>query len=399
MRRVVPLVLGLLAQACGGTPSESAPCTSSLPVDAFKELMIVDNAVVRDPRTLNASNGPWSFRYSIESMAPQGADPGEFVRQWFVDQWANQTAYNSYPLDPQLQDQQSRTQQMGPRVVCPWYRRTPANGCNADCSMCTATPPKLDLAQAPFRLSAIINRMDLQGQPDIGGSGEARLEFGLTDGAGDDPASAQMPLSIILEYRLPTATGPKDWSKVWHSLGQHNSFDEAYKDQLETLTNRWVGRNASPSSQNGSAIGQVRTDESTLDWIWQLRQFILQADGQLHQTGVRNTPPAEPNGPAEVVAYTNPNAQAILKEKFVLPQTLLAGSADALIYTWTFPGADSKVPETFAQNTCNGCHVRRTMDSAFHITPFRTGVDRLSKFLYDPQNPGTDELTNRTSLF
>jgi hypothetical protein len=390
------ILAGIATQACAGAGPKAASCTDSLVVDDFKELMIVDAAAVGDARAQNATDGPWSFRHAVESMVPAGMDPGEFVRKWMVEQWAAPVSYNSYSLDPQVQDQQSRTQQMISRVLCPWFQKTSGNGCNADCSTCTANPPKLDLSAAPFRLSAIINRMDLREQPDIGNAGEARLEFGLTNGPGDDPASMQMPMSIIFEYRLPSSLSVHDWAKAWHSLGSHQAFDDSYKSELEALTARWVGPNASPSAQNGSAIGQVRTDESTLDWIWQLRQFVLGPDGQLHQTGVRNTPPEDLNGSQAVIDFMSANAAAILAEKFVVPSTLLGGAADALIYQWNFPGADPMVAQKFAVNTCNGCHTERpNVDSAFHISPFRTGTDKLSKFLYDPQDRTADELTRR----
>jgi len=358
--------------------------------------MIIDEAVISDARAKNGTDGPWSFRFVIENMAPAGDDPGEFVRRWLVE-WATLTSYNGFPLD---RPNEGRAGQMNSRVLCPWEQRTTSNGCNADCSVCMANPPKLDLAKAPFRLFAIINRMDLREQPDIGGSGEARFEFGLTNGAADVPTSPQMPMALIFEYKLVTETDAKTWAQRWHALGKYSAFDDGYKGALEDLTARWTKRGASPSGKNGSALGQLRTNESALDWIWQLREFVLGADGGLHLTGLRNTPASDLNGSKAITDYINANADAVRSEKFALPTALQGGAADALIYSWSFPNADPALARKFALNTCNGCHTeQQNVDSAFHISPFRSGPDRLSKFLYDPANRAGDQLTIREASY
>lgn len=379
-----------LLMSCSGPPSN--PC-DAIVIDDFKELVIVDEAVLRDARTLNATGGTWSFRHAVEAMVPMGVDAGEFVRSWLVE-WVTLKTFNSYTLD---RPNEARAGDMTQRVLCPWQKELPANGCNDDCSMCTANPPKLDLAKAPFRLIAIVNRLDLREKPDLSPTGESRLVFGLTSGPGDNPASVHMPGAVIFEYALPTSQNAKQWAELWHSLGKHKAFDDAYKAELEAHTNKWVSRGAQPSAQNGSAISQIRSNESALNWIWQLREFKLGSDGGLHLTGTRNTPAGELNSQPQLVQWVNANAAAIKAETHVVPASLLGGSADALIYRWDLPGVDEQVRKKFSQNTCNGCHTQEnpSVDTAFHVSPFRTGPDRLSKFLYDPNNRAADDLTAR----
>jgi len=55
----------------------------------------------------------------------------------------------------------------------------------------------------------------------------------------------------------------------------HPTFDEPYKQELVGLTEKFVSRGASPNRINGSAISQVRANESAFNWIWQLREFHL----------------------------------------------------------------------------------------------------------------------------
>ncbi|MGH7330824.1 MAG: hypothetical protein ACREJX_20940, partial [Polyangiaceae bacterium] len=311
-------------------------------VDRFKELTIVDDGVVEDARANNAGDGAWSFRYVVENMTPAGTDPGDFVVNWFDSWWATQQI-NNYPVN----EPDTARNQMHAQILCPWAERTASNGCTAICqdqidakweSSCTTNPPKFDLAQAPFKLIAIVNRMDLRGQPQISTFGEARLVFGLTSGAADDPASSMMPMTLIFEFDLPTNMGSaEDWAKRWHALGSIPSYDETFRSSLQQITDTFVkGRN--PNGQNGSWLGQARTNESVTNWVWQLREFTLGPDGQMHNHTVRNTPAQSLNSSPALAQFINDNAEAFAKNQILIPDNMLAGSANQLEYTWGFPG-------------------------------------------------------------
>ena len=146
---------------CSSPNSSAGPC-SNIPVSRFQELEIVDPAVVTDKRAMNANDGAWSFRHAVEQMAPTGNDPGEFIYNWFVE-WETLSTYNGYPLYSEPRSA------MSVNVLCPWATATASNGCTSvagsGCT-CTASPLKLDLSAAPFRLLAIANRMDLRLQAD-----------------------------------------------------------------------------------------------------------------------------------------------------------------------------------------------------------------------------------------
>ena len=231
---VVAVALGASLAGCSSSAStaEVDPLAScDVKVDTFKEMMIVEESVVADPRARNATAGPWSFRYAIEQMVPRGANAAQFVKEW-LHTWIEDGKFNGVTLD---RPGESRAETMQELILCPWMRRSPANKCNESCSTCERQD--LDLAQSPFRLAAITNRMDLRGQlKPTGKSGEARFVYSLTTGAADDPASQPAAMTIILEYALPLSRTASEWATAWHGLSKYSSFDEPYKAELEKLT-------------------------------------------------------------------------------------------------------------------------------------------------------------------
>jgi hypothetical protein len=391
-----PLVaLGAIVSACSSDPAPPAAdvCLSETKIDRFKELVIVDEAVVADPRGRNATNGPWSFRHTIEQVAPAQADLSAFTLGW-LGEWINVKEMNGFPAD---RPNEGRADSMNERVVCPWLKRTPGNECDATCGTCKTR--KIDLSLAPFRLIAIANRMDERTGNPIVPRGEGRLMFALTDGAGDDPASHTMPMTIIFEYFLSEERSLKEWATVWHSLGKHAAFDEPYKAELETVTRAFTDRGARKDAPNQSALYHVRTNENALNWIWQLREFGLTPTGELRQQLVRNTPAESLNGTPALVRWVQANSEAIRSGRYEMPPALLGPVADQLLYTWRLPGVDEPTRSAFASGTCNGCHSseKARIDLVFHVSPFRQGAEKLSPFLNDPTGR-PDELGKRSEL-
>jgi hypothetical protein len=391
------LPVGLIGLACvvgcsaGSGSGPSQPC-GDIGVQRFKELILVDAGVVGDARALNAGDGPWSFRHAVEAMAPPGVDPADFVRDWLTG-WVAVHEVNGFPLD---RPNEGRDAAMTTRVLCPWQRRSPQNGCNDDCSKCSTT--KLDLATAPFRLVAIVNRLDLRENDLTEPSGEGRLVFGLTDGAADDPGSPPMPMTINFEYVLPETRSVTDWARAWHALGQMPAYDESFKAALQQITDGFTARGARPGGPNGgSSIGQIRTNESVLDWIWQLREFAIDETGALRLRPLHNTPAQALNGSGTLSDWVKANADAIFQNRYELPVAMRSASADQLQYAWTVPGVDEKLRRAFAANTCNGCHSGEnpSVDTAFHVSPLRNGLARVSPFLNAPDG-SYDELSRRT---
>lgn len=385
-------VLSLAAAVGSGCSSEEDPSAAcaDIAIDPLKEVMIVEPSVIDDERSKNRSDGAWSFRHAVEQMALSEEVAPTLVYEW-LDEWARTETFNNYPVN-----QEPRADGMQKVVVCPWLKRLPANGCDASCSSCTART--LDLGEAPFRLIGIVFRPDLARQPDVGHAGEGRFIFALTDGAADDPTSKPLPMTIIFEYHLPVSRPAKEWAEEWHHLGTHAAFDEAYKADLEQLTNKFTTRGAAPEKPNGSAINQVRTNESALNWIWQLREFTL-TRGRLAMHSTRNTPGRTLNRSATLSKWVQEHEAEIMDDKYVMPDSLLGGSADQFVFQWEVSGVATSLERTFVAGTCNGCHsqINPAIDIAFHISPFQTGRGRLSKFMLAPGEPD-DEARRRSKV-
>jgi hypothetical protein len=369
----------------GGDESVPEACRS-IAVDRFKELLIVDEAVTRDPRALNASNGAWSFRHAIESLSPPGVAPEALIRQW-IDTYTTSHRINlfnvaSRPLVTKV-------------LLCPWLRRTPANECNEDCSACKEE--HLDLAVAPFRLIGIANRIDLR-ETVVDASGEGRLVFGMMDGPGDDPASVDIRGTVILEYALPTVHGEtmKTWADRWHALGTHQAFDESFRSDLQAITDTFVSRGSWPGHAGDSALQQLRTNERAFDWQWDLREYKLAPNG-IVLAPTQNAPDATVSASASLASWVEANRATVLQGKHVLPADFTGGASQPL--TPVRPdGLDEQLRSAFAKETCAGCHQleRTPVDINFHVSPAKKGIEKLSPFLNNPADPANDELGRRT---
>jgi hypothetical protein len=392
------LVLTVSAIACGSSDTEPtgqtrlASCVAQTHSDSFKEVIIVDDGVFTGDETKNRLSGHWSFRYLMEQMAPAGKDPSQFVLAW-LQTWLPEQPFNGQAVDPR----EPRAQAMMSTIICPWLKRTTANACNEDCSTCTAE--NLDLGEAPFRTIGVVDRIDLREtiNPRAQG-GEGRFVVALTDGPADDGAKP-LAMTVNFEYALPNSATTTQWAEAWHALGKHTAFDGAFKAELMALTERFAARNAAPASPNGSSLGQIRTNESALDWIWQLREFHLDgATGNLQIAALANTPLESLNNSGSLADYVKTNASDISANRYAIPPGLLTASTDETMFRWQLPGVDEVARREFAQGTCNGCHATEnpSKDTVFHVSPFRVGVDRLSPFLYNPAQPGKDELSRRT---
>lgn len=384
---------GNVACSSGASTSNDVAADCAVSIDRFKELMIVDDAVVGDARARNDQDGHWSFRHVVEEMLPAGMSASAFLTSWMAE-WAPEKTINGFLVD---RTREWRDGGLNTLLACPWLRTTEANGCNADCSTCAARV--FDLEKAPFRLVALANRMDLGGRSDVRTqAGEARLVFGLTGGPGDDPASKSLPMTAVFEFGLEVdQRTPRQWAELWHGLSSHAAFDEGYRQDLDSLTESFIRRGAAPVRQNGSAISQVRTNESAFQWFWQFRQFALDGSGQLASAPVTNTPDFSLDGSMTLSNALKPATPAIDSHTYVLPVALLGASSDLMSPRWTLPQLDDSTRAAFAQETCNGCHSGEhpAVDTSFHVSPYRSGIAKLSTFLNDPANTNGDELTRR----
>jgi hypothetical protein len=360
------------------------PDPSICTVRTNRELMITNTSVVDDPiRTTftagssDARNGVWTFKHLMENMAPTPEAAPAMVEA-MLNSMVNPTVINGSTVAgrPGVQD----------FILSSWPRTTDG---------------ALDLAQAPLRLQAIVNRFDLRNLTN-GDAGEGRFVFAF------ESFGFPLQATLIFEYKLPAATDADvlGWANAFHGLGAL-SFGETYNAALQAITESFVGRDARPGHPNGSAINAVRTNEISFgdNGIWELREFRLSATtGQLDPVPVELTPRRELNFTGTLVSFINDNQAAIIADQHVVPlafqgQPFQAGAIFNDLGAWFAAGTNAEARHHFSLNTCNGCHANAETGVVFlQIFPRFSGNEAsLSGFLTGTTR--SDPSTGQTRQF
>jgi hypothetical protein len=335
------LAAGILWVAATVTQAEEI-CTFPAPTDISieKELLMTDLSVVNDPRALGA-DGPWSFGGLMSALAPN--DASALVKQW-LDSFARRHDINGFPLPARPAMQR--------RLIGPWMAKDGAAAFSG------WTP---DLANAPFRLLAIVYRPDLgvvERDGTIRSAGEARFVFTALDlsRTRELAKAPPLPFTVIFEYGLNASDrdGVKAWAERWHRLGGMD-FGAPYNTALQAITDSFA---RAPRGSGAGRLNQIRTNEG-LSLPWQLREFRLDIAGPRLVNGPLKDTPHRPllSTSRELVDTINTHPDDDLPQKF------LSGSADvpAKSFRWPQAGITNNVlRHNFAFRTCNGCHGQET---------------------------------------
>lgn len=383
-----------------------------------KSLTITAPSVITDPeRTFNPCtevgnpNGVWTFGSLMRQMASASptsiatdAEVSDFVLNW-LEIWLTSVLVNESGVA-------SRTL-MKQYVIDPWLFRS---------QMAGAPLGQLKMEFAPFRLAAIVNRLDLRGNSGYGFSnaGEGRFIFSLIssggcwgstfpDGPFEGPDGA---FNVILEYGInkKSCTAVKAYAQEWADLSTMIPGTVAYNNALEHITNQFTQCGTNTSKPNQSSLNQVRTNENGLVLPWELREFNLAESGELIIVPVKMEPRYTFNGHSDPIsntdverfaAYVNANSANIANNNYEVPEKLsvtqgvptpvmpfLAGSSinenlSGGINHWDGSSTagpafinDNEARHMFSLNTCSGCHGRETNTTSFvHLSSgFLTGI-------------------------
>jgi hypothetical protein len=396
----------------------AAPAPAFVPgTDPFQDevLMIRDLGVVTDPtRTWSPCaggnpNGVWTFNHLMTNNANQaasGIDPAIYTETWLAN-WTSPPTINGHTVS-------TRSTAL---ILGSWPRRADGH---------------VDLTKSPFRLLAIVPRLDLRRTTGGGGSytvstsgnfidgGEARFVFGLETGT-----CTVQPMSVIFEYRVPKCgcDAVKAWAQQWVNLSTLTLGSAAYNAALQNITEQFVKPNANPGRPNGSALGQQRTNEIALAAPWELREFQLTQFpfSMLNETTTADTPIDSFNNGAVFQSWVQTAVEpAIHPPNFqdpIPPVPLFftgvnfLGSNPQAPAVWSAPGLNlTLLRENWAREraslaTCNSCHTIETGTNFTHVDP-RTPVGVkaiLSGFLTgisvpDPVAPGHTPVRNFDDL-
>jgi hypothetical protein len=387
----------------GAAPSPPPASCRGGAVDRWKELLIVEASIIQSERARNeSSEAPWSFRRRLEDLAglPAAADLAQrWLSHW---RWVDSVA-----VLPGLPSAARVAITPRPSVdtvlLCPWLQLDPANACSGDCTSCYDR--RLSLAQAPFRLIAVVNRQDLATGSACGRDG-GELRFIYT--AVNPRSGAPLPFTVSFEYRVALASTEtrQRWAAGWRALGQL-AFGPEFAARLDRLVAEGLGQ---------ATLHRVQTNEvalgEPLGLPWELRQFVPVTGDRgglsLEPIAASHTPRLSLDGTAELGRWLQQNAGAILAGDNLLPPDMLAGGAPVPRpdFRWQAPGADPAVLAAFNRNSCSGCHGGAGPgELAFqHVAPpigyyggVAAGPARVSRFLHQPSG-APDELGRRARL-
>jgi hypothetical protein len=344
------LVTILFAQSIRAQ-NHSAAQYSQLSDFQKRTLLIMDPNVVADPvRTTNPCTQPsslraWSFGALMkEIVASDDTAAVEFMKRW---------------LEQFITDQNINGQTLAARNIQAIW-----DGWQA---------AKWDIKRVPFQLLAIVNRIDLFRSPLLAGenAGEIRFVFGAVDLNDTANCASGIDFTVILEYgvRRSSCADLQAWANQWVALSSLDPSDpnSGYLDHLQTITDSVTWRNKSPTKPNGSAIDHVRTNEAVhprQPGDWQLREFRMDpASRRMLQDTVTLTPMDSLNESAVLTAFLDTIADRIAVQDYWLPQRFpslsgspLLGAAATAGTAWQTSPPNASYLQTFAENTCSGCH-------------------------------------------
>jgi hypothetical protein len=314
-------------------------------------LFITDLAVVEDPaRTnnlyANTGNdlGVWTFgslMSNINNNNLTGHQTKDFLREWVKTFTIDQTIISTN--NPANSFGLTKREDVFFHLIGPWIKKAHPNpgalptladvngnvaidwinNWESYWNVCSNLNIKKN---APFKLMAIVNRIDERGNPtfnyEIKNAGETRFIYTLIDPVTGKPpfhnkitsgygATANgvdwIGMNVILEYSNPMTNycDLKLFAKQWYDLSSFNLGSTDYNDHLQAITDQIIRPNLGGSDRvNGSLISQIRTNEKIFDRIdptatigvtswepadWELRQFELQDNGFLGNAYVTNT--------------------------------------------------------------------------------------------------------------
>lgn len=311
------------------------------------DLGVVENTVRTYNVLDNTGNtmGAWNFSQLIFNATINQINANLFLKEW-VKQFLNQQTINGQVV-PGRFDYAHPTDISGVMkyLIEPWIRSAYNNPANF--SITTTNWEQLwDAAgnaivvRAPFKLTAIVNRMDLHGNSSfinpLANTGETRFIYSLivpfdntliggsnnlgTPGGPitnfDNDFSTNTPdkddidwkgMNIILEYQNPPSSRCEmhALAQQWVDLSSFTLGSEGYNNALQQITDAVTAANAAPNRPNGSNLLRIRTNEriffpscsaSTCSktWEssdWEMRQFEIDPSTHLLKgVPVANTP-------------------------------------------------------------------------------------------------------------
>lgn len=387
----------------------------AFPIRANKSLMITDVNVVEDPTkifnpcdmnpaTAGDPRGVWSFGELMRQMASPnpGAIASDAATVTFVLDWLN--TWNA----PNVINGDNIPARGIGVVINTWQTLSD----QANIAAGNPVGPLL-VERLPFKLTAIVNRLDLRGNSGYGFSnaGEGRLVFCLLDANCND-----REFNVIFEYGInkTACVDVKAFGQEWADLSDPALVlgSPAYNNQLAAITLQFTQSGTNTSKPHENSINQVRTNEFVIGSPWELREFNLTTVGKLEMVDVKMEPARKFNSKnpipetQDLANFANSNEADILANNYDIPLLFggvnFRGGASHTNFPPTGPvnvgfntpshwDGDVAAPflinnddarHILSLNTCSACHGGETQTFFTHVDPAPFGTAAgLSGFL------------------
>lgn len=385
------------------------------PILVDESLMIIHTDVVEDPtKTFNPCDmdpltagdprGVWSFGELMRQMASPnpGAIASDAATVTFVLDWLN-----TWNVANTINGDNIPSRGIG-GVINDWQTFSD----QANLAAGNPIGPLL-VERLPFKLTAIVNRLDLRGNSGYGFSnaGEGRLVFCLLN-----TNCTPLEFNVIFEYGINKKTCPavKAFGQEWADLSDPALVlgSAAYNNQLAAITAQFTMSGTNTSNPNQSSINQVRSNEFAIGTPWELREFNLTTSLKLEMVDVKMEPARKFNTKNPIVEtqeladFANTNEVDILANNYDIPLVFNGANFRGGASHTNFPPTgnanvglntphhwDGEVAAPFlinnndarhilSLNTCSGCHGGETQTFFTHIDPAPFGTPAgLSGFL------------------
>lgn len=373
-----------------------------------RSLMVTDLGVIEDPdRTFNPCTkkgnpkGVWTFGHLITEMAntpSTGISVTDFIHSW-LEKWLTAQNINTDLVNPR--------NALVATVIIPWVQNSNPGAVVTAANWQTF---KIDPSLAPFRLLAIVNRLDLRGNSGytISNAGEGRFVFGVLDSRCNP-----LPFTTILEYGIPKTTCKElhAFAQEWYDLKTLVPGSATYNKALQAITDQFTSAGTSPSKPNKSSLNQLRTNEIALARPWELREFVIGEKGLFEEVTVKQEPNLKFNRIAGASAadqlflatYANGNEPDILNQTYVIQEleagvNFLGGKAHTQTAGHFWDAATAAGPSRITNdtvrhilsiNTCSGCHGGEARTAVGNLINDPVGVAHARFLQIAPQPFGT----------
>lgn len=379
-------------------------------------LLITNLAVTEDEtRTWNVCrhkgkvDGPWTFKTLMKHLSSANQEYliddnalSDFVESWLMNWLTSDNVINGENV-PARAAMNS--------IIMKWKAESQA--------LPAPNVPigKLDMRAAPFKLTAIVNRLDLRGNTGYGisNAGRGSFIFCLIQNC------IASEFNIIFEYDIPIRSRDSlnAFAKQWYDLKDLDFSNPLYRERLQNITDRFTTCGRGSLKPDKNPFRCLRTNEAILSCTRELREFKL--DSQLHklrETTVEKEPATKYNAKTtnadveRLAKFINENESLILQNKYTVPETFDYNNFLAAHSIIELPGTgnpaatslhhwdgttiqnnsfitNANARQAFSLQTCSGCHSGETQTFFTMVDPVAFGTEAtLSGFLTGKQGRG-----------